>query len=98
MSPMTDPGFPTPPSRFEQEVVAPIKLAIETALAGANSKEDAEARVKAALPKGRSFLGPLVSFSKETNPDSTITIYASAMVQIFDEQQNPVDIEGHFES
>jgi len=95
---MTDPGFPTPASRFEQEVVDPIKLSIETALAGATSEEDAKARVIAALPKGRSFLGPLVSFHKHEEADGTISISASAMVQTLDDQQNAVDIEGHFYS
>ena len=87
--------FETPQRKFEQEVVEPTKKAMEEAMAEATSEEDATQRIKDALPKERSFLGPLVMYA-EVGEEQLKQRNILARVQTLDDQNRPVDIDAHF--
>jgi len=93
--PERESGLETPQQHFEREVVEPTKRAMEHAMAEAVSEKDAEQRIKDALPKGRSFLGPLVLYSEVGEGDDKQRSIL-ARVQTLDDQNNPVDIEAQF--
>lgn len=73
---------------FAERVVEPTKTAMLTAMAEATSKEDAVKRIIAALPKDRTYLGPLVLYDGENGGASI-----RAVVQTLDHRSLPVDIE-----
>jgi hypothetical protein len=55
-------GFETPQQRFEREVVAPTKRAMEDAISQATSEEDAVNRIIEVLPESCIHMVPLVSY------------------------------------
>lgn len=71
----------------EQAEFDAIRDLMTVALKDATSESDATERIKSSLPKNRSFLGPMVIFSKD---------YRSAQVQTFNDEGNPVDIETEY--
>ena len=68
---------------------------MEDAMAKATSEVDASNRIKAALPKGCSFLGPLIMYSEVGEGDMKQRNII-ARVQTLDDQNRPVDIEAEF--
>lgn len=82
--------------RFEREVVEPTKRAMEEAMSEATSEKNAKQRIKEALPKGRSFLGPLVMYMEHDMGEGERQRSIRAMVGTLDDQNNHVNIEAEF--
>ena len=93
MSQEDAPGVETSREKFKRGVVVPTKKAMEEAMAQATSKDDAVQRIKDALPKGRSFEGPLVMYQAN---EVTGGRHIIAMVGTLNEQNNSIDIEVEF--
>ena len=93
--PERESGLETPQQHFEREVIEPTKRAMYDAMAQATSREDAAQKIKEALPKDRSFLGPLVMYMDMGEGESKQRNII-ARVQTLDDQRMPVDIEAQF--
>ncbi|KKR86314.1 MAG: hypothetical protein UU48_C0006G0014 [Candidatus Uhrbacteria bacterium GW2011_GWF2_41_16] len=94
--PERESGLETPQQHFEREVVEPTKRAMYDAMAKATSEKDANQKIKEALPKDRSFLGPLVMYMEVGGDGENKQRNILALVQTLDDQHMPVNIEAQF--